>query len=274
VPSTHGSVPLSLVADIGFGDGEARVDRFDRRRMVAVQADLDPTVTLGTALQAIHGLPVFKELAASGVREQPYGAAEYMADMFNQFGMAIIAGILMLIGVLMLLFKHFLQPITILTTLPLSLGGALAGLLVTGEALDLSSFIGLLMLMGIVTKNSILLVDAAIVREAAGADRRAALIEAGAQRARPIVMTSIAMIAGMLPTTLGIGAGAAFRMPMATAVIGGLLTSTLLSLVFVPVFYTYMADLDRWLRPRLARLTTFGPEDRPADGKATAERRG
>jgi HAE1 family hydrophobic/amphiphilic exporter-1 len=273
VPGARGSVPLALVADIGFGDGEARVERFDRRRMVAVEADLDATMTLGTAMQAIHALPVFKELATSGVREQPYGATEYMADMFNQFGMAIIAGILMLIGVLMLLFKHFLQPITILTTLPLSVGGALAALLVTGKALDLSSFIGLLMLMGIVTKNSILLVDAAIDREAAGLSVRAALIEAGAQRARPIVMTSLAMIAGMLPTTFGIGAGAAFRMPMATAVIGGLLTSTLLSLVFVPVFYTCMADLDRWLRPRLARLTTLGPEDRRVDNQAAAERR-
>jgi multidrug efflux pump subunit AcrB len=192
-----------------------------------------------------------------------------MADMFSQFGVAMVAGILMLFGVLLLLFRHFLHPITILTTLPLSVGGALAALLVTGEALDLSSFIGLLMLMGIVTKNAILLVDAAITREAAGLSRRAALIEAGAQRARPIVMTSIAMIAGMLPTTFGVGVGAAFRMPMATAVIGGLLTSTLLSLVFVPVFYTCVSDLDRWLRPRLARLTTLGPADRDA-GDTTA----
>jgi HAE1 family hydrophobic/amphiphilic exporter-1 len=190
-------------------------------RMVAVEADLDPHVTLGTAMQAIHQLPVFRELGAAGVREQPYGASEYMADMFSQFGMAIAAGILMLVGVLLLLFKHALQPITILTTLPLSVGGALAALLATGQALDLSSFIGLLMLMGVVTKNSILLVDVAIGGERAGLRRNAALMQAGAQRARPIVMTTIAMIAGMLPTTLGIGAGATFRMPMAIAVIGG-----------------------------------------------------
>ncbi|MEA2740245.1 MAG: hypothetical protein QOH05_3552, partial [Acetobacteraceae bacterium] len=200
------------------------------------------------------------------------GATEYMTDMFYQFGAAMIAGILMLFGVLLLLFRHFLHPLTILTTLPLSVGGAMAALLVTGEALDLSSFIGLLMLMGIVTKNAILLVDAAITHEAAGLSRRVALIEAGAQRARPILMTSIAMIAGMLPTTFGLGAGAAFRTPMATAVIGGLLTSTLLSLVFVPVFYTFVSDLDRWLRPRLARLTTFGPADRDGDGEASARK--
>jgi HAE1 family hydrophobic/amphiphilic exporter-1 len=272
VPGSQGSVPLASVADISFGDGEARVQRFDRSRMVAVEADLDPGVTLGTAMRAIHALPVFGELAASGVRERPYGATEYMADMFDQFGVAMLAGLLMLFGVLLLLFRHFLHPITILTTLPLSVGGALAALLVTGQALDLSSFIGLLMLMGIVTKNAILLVDAAITREAAGLGRRAALIEAGAQRARPIVMTSIAMIAGMLPTTFGIGAGAAFRMPMATAVIGGLLTSTLLSLVFVPVFYTCVSDLDRWLRPRLAGLTTLGPADRDAGDTATGTR--
>ena len=261
VPSTHGSVPLSLVAQVGFGDGEARIERFDRHPMVAVGADLDPHMTLGTAMRAIHALPVFRQLAAVGVREQPYGAIEYMSDMFSQFGMAIAAGILMLIGVLMLLFKHVLQPVTILTTLPLSVGGALAALLITGQALDLSSFIGLLMLMGIVTKNSILLVDAAIEAERAGIGRDAALIRAGSQRARPIVMTTIAMIAGMLPTALGVGAGAAFRTPMAIAVIGGLLTSTLLSLIFVPVFYSYMADLDRWLRPRLSRLTTLEPGD-------------
>jgi HAE1 family hydrophobic/amphiphilic exporter-1 len=273
VPGVHGSVPLSLVAAVGFGDGEARAERFDRRHMVAVEADLNPNVTLGTAMQAIHALPVFRELGGTGVREQPYGASEYMADMFSQFGMAIGAGILMLIGVLLLLFKHVLQPITILTTLPLSVGGALAALLVTGQALDLSSFIGLLMLMGVVTKNAILLIDAAIEGERAGIGRDTALIRAGAQRARPIVMTTVAMIAGMLPTTFGIGAGAAFRMPMAVAVIGGLLTSTLLSLVFVPVFYSIMADLDRWLRPRFGRLTTLNPGDRLAPNDAAAQPR-
>ena len=140
-------------------------------------------------MRAIHALPVFGELAAAGVRERPYGATEYMADMFDQFGVAIVAGILMLFGVLLLLFRHFLHPVTILTTLPLSVGGALAALLVTGEALDLSSFIGLLMLMGIVTKNSILLVDAPSSARRAGFGRRAALIEAVRKRARPIVMT-------------------------------------------------------------------------------------
>ncbi len=269
VPGTQGTVPLDLVARVGFGNGAARIQRFDRQPMVAVQADLDPPVTLGSALREIHALPVFRQLAAAGVHEQPYGAAEYMADMFRQFGVASLAGILMLVGVLLLLFRHVLQPITILTALPLSIGGALLALLVTGQSLDLSSFIGLLMLMGIVTKNSILLVDAAIERERAGIGCTAALIQAGARRVRPIIMTTIAMVAGMLPAALGIGAGAAFRRPMAIAVIGGLLSSTLLSLVFVPVFYSVMAQLDRWLRPLLARLTTLGPGDRmPESGRS------
>ena len=180
VPGTQGTVPLDLVARVGFGNGAARIQRFDRQPMVAVQADLDPPVTLGSALREIHALSVFRQLAAAGVHEQPYGAAEYMADMFRQFGVASLAGILMLVGVLLLLlFRHVLQPITILTALPLSIGGALLALLVTGQSLDLSSFIGLLMLMGIVAKNSILLVDAAIEGERAGIGCSAALIRAG-----------------------------------------------------------------------------------------------
>ncbi|HYZ62758.1 MAG TPA: efflux RND transporter permease subunit, partial [Acetobacteraceae bacterium] len=248
--------------------------RFDRKPVIAVEANLRPDLTLGTAMARIHALPVFGALAAAGVREEPYGVTEYMADMFTQFSMASLAGILMLIGVLLLLFQHFLQPITILTALPLSIGGALAALLVTRQGLDLSSFIGLLTLMGIVSKNSILLVDAAMEGERTGLSCTAALIRAGTQRARPIVMTTVAMIAGMLPAALGIGAGSAFRRPMAIAVTGGLLTSTLLSLVIVPVFYSYMAGLDRWLRPRLARLTTLQPGDLVEQRGEAARRRG
>lgn len=153
--------------------------------------------------------------------------------------------------------------------LPLAIGGAVIGLLIYGAALDLSSIIGLLMLMGIVTKNSILLVDFAIDGMARGLDRRQALLQAGATRARPIIMTTLAMIAGMLPAVLGFGAGASFRGPMAVALIGGLVTSTVLSLVFVPVVFVYMDMLRQWLGRRLARFTSVTEEDRQAANTAS-----
>jgi HAE1 family hydrophobic/amphiphilic exporter-1 len=214
-------------------------------------------------------LPVLRQLGGTGVHEQPDGAAEYMDEMFGQFAVAGLAGLLLLVGVLLLLFRQVLQVLTVLTAVPLSICGALSALLAAGQALDLSSFIGLLMLMGIVTKNSILLVDAAIEAQRSGLDASAALLQAGSQRARPIVMTTIAMVAGMLPAALGLGAGAAFRQSMAIAVIGGLLSSTALSLVFVPACYSVMAQVDRWLRPRLLRLTTLRPGELPAERHET-----
>ena len=180
------------------------------------------------------------------------------------FALAMATGIMMVLVVLILLFKDFLQPVTILMALPLAIGGAMIGLLLYGAALDLSSIIGLLMLMGIVTKNSILLVDFAIDGMEQGMGRREALLKAGATRARPIIMTTLAMVAGMLPAVLGFGAGASFRGPMAVAVIGGLITSTLLSLVFVPVVFVYMDMLRGWIGRKLSRLTSVTEEDRKA----------
>lgn len=177
----------------------------------------------------------------------------------------------MVMAVLVLLFRNFLQPITILIALPLSLGGAALALLLYGAALDLSSTIGILMLMGIVCKNSILLVDYAIDCRAQGMARREALMQAGMTRARPIIMTTIAMVAGMVPAAAGIGADASFRAPMAVAVIGGLITSTLLSLVVVPVMFTSMDDLNAWFARRLKRLTSVTEADR-AEGELIAER--
>lgn len=163
---------------------------------------------------------------------------------------------------MVLLFKDFLQPLTILVALPLSIGGAFAGLILKGATLDLSAVIGILMLMGIVTKNSILLVDFASEKCRAGMNRAEALLQSGKERARPIVMTTIAMVAGMIPILLSTGADAGFRAPMAAAVIGGLLTSTLLSLVFIPVVYSYMDDLRHWLGKHLSALTSVTDEDR------------
>lgn len=253
------TVPLHSVAEIRFGDGPARIERFDRLRRVSVDADLSG-VTLGTALNAIYALPALQNLP-EGVHRIEYGDAEYMTEMFEKFSVAMAFGVMMVFAVLVLLFKDFLQPVTILTALPLSIGGAIGGLLLYGAALDLPAVIGILMLMGIVTKNSILLVEFTIGRRRDGFSRYEALMQSGSERARPIIMTTIAMTAGMVPTVLSTGADASFRAPMAVAVIGGLITSTLLSLIFVPVVFTYMDDLRNWAALRLARLTSVTAED-------------
>ncbi|NRP23031.1 Multidrug resistance protein MdtC [Ensifer adhaerens] len=256
-------VPLTSVADISFGAEEGSVERLNRKRLMAVEANLNG-ITLGTAFDAVSALPAMSNMP-SGVSQANYGEAEYMSEMFRNFALALLAGILMVAAVLVLLFKDFLQPVTILIALPLSIGGAALALILFGAALDLSSTIGILMLMGIVCKNSILLVDHAIVCRNEGADRRAALLTAGTTRARPIIMTTIAMVAGMVPAAIGVGADAAFRAPMAIAVIGGLITSTMLSLVFVPVMFTVMDDVSVRLGRRLKRLSSVTDEDKIAD---------
>ena len=254
------TVALRSVADIGYGSGPARIERSARLRRISVDADLSGT-TLGTALEAIDALPALRELPA-GVRRIEYGDAEYMREMFEKFSVAMTFGVLMVYAVLILLFRDFLQPLTILTSLPLAIGGAVGGLLLYGAAIDLPVVIGLLMLMGIVTKNSILMVEFVIEKRRHGMARHEALMQSGAERARPIIMTTIAMVAGMVPALLSTGADAGFRAPMAVAVIGGLITSTLLSLIFVPVVFSYMDDLRNWLAPRLARLTSVTQRDR------------
>jgi HAE1 family hydrophobic/amphiphilic exporter-1 len=182
-----------------------------------------------------------------------------LQELFGSFTLAVISGIVLLFLVLALLFNGFVQPVTILTALPLSLGGALGLLLVTGMSISLPVLIGILMLMGIAAKNSILLVEYAIVaRRDGGLDRAHALLDAARKRARPIVMTTVAMSAGMLPIALGIGADAERRAPMAIAVIGGLISSTILSLVYVPAFFTVMDDLERWIRRRFRGRKTQG----------------
>ena len=171
-----------------------------------------------------------------------------MASLFASFGLAMLIGVLCIYCVLVLLFKDFMQPVTILAALPLSIGGAFVALLITGSALSMPSMIGLIMLMGIVTKNSILLVDYAILAREAGMDRFDALVDACHKRSRPILMTTIAMGAGMMPLALGWGADPSFRSPMAITVIGGLITSTLLSLLVVPAVFTYIDDLEHLLK--------------------------
>ncbi len=170
----------------------------------------------------------------------------------------------MVLAVLVLLFARVFQPITILSALPLSLGGAVIALLLTNQPFSLSVVIGLLMLMGIVAKNSILLVDFAIEEMRAGKGRLDAILEAGHKRARPIVMTTVAMVAGMLPVAVGWGGDSDFRSPMAIAVIGGLITSTLLTLVIVPAVFTVFDDIERWVSPKAGKLLA-----QPAGASAT-----
>ncbi|MCZ7500849.1 efflux RND transporter permease subunit [Agrobacterium sp. ST15.13.015] len=260
VSVANGSLPLMSVADLSVSEGPGQLNRFDRQRRVTVSADL-AGIPLGVALERINALEAVASLPA-GVRQVQYGDAEYIGEMFQSFSAAMLFGLMMVLAVLIVLFKDFLQPITILVALPLSVGGAIVGLLLYGGALDLPAVIGLLMLMGIVTKNSILLVEFAIEKRNGGLSRQRALVESGVERARPIMMTTLAMVAGMMPAALGVGADAGFRAPMAIAVIGGLITSTLLSLVFVPVVFTYMDDLRGWLGRRLQNLTSVTAADR------------
>ena len=241
----RGGVPLSVVADIKLDQGPTSINRYDRERQATVAADLVGTAALGDATRKIYELPVMKSLP-KGVKVSPSGDAESLAELSEGFATAITAGLMMVYAVLVLLFGTFLQPITILFSLPLSIGGAIAALLLTGKQLTTPVWIGILMLMGIVTKNAIMLVEFAVEAVREGKPRHEAIIDAGMKRARPIVMTTIAMAAGMMPSALAFGAGGEFRSPMALAVIGGLLFSTVLSLVFVPAMFMLMDDVGRF----------------------------
>ena len=253
--ASGGSTRLDTVADISFAAGPAKIDRFARKRQLTIEADLNNGAQLGAATKAINGLPTMKNLPA-GVTPAEAGDQEAFTELFTGFGVALATAIFLVYGVLVLLFQSFFKPITILSALPLAIGGAMFALLITQLALSLPSLIGFLMLMGLAAKNSILLVEYAIEREREGMTQRNAILEACRERARPIVMTTLAMMAGMLPTAMGIGKGAEFRQPMAVAVIGGLITSTVLSLVLVPVVYEIVDDIEAWLKPKLARFVT------------------
>ncbi|MBI1245081.1 MAG: MMPL family transporter [Alphaproteobacteria bacterium] len=265
VPTSRGQpVPLATVAEIAFGQGPTSIERFDRQRRIAVEADMLGTDALGEVIAEAMKLPAARSLPP-GVEIRTSGDAEVMGEVFESFATAMGAGLLMVFGVLVLLFGSFLQPVTILFSLPLSFGGVVAALLVTQRPISMPVVIGLLMLMGIVTKNAIMLVDFAIEEIARGVDRATAIVDAGRKRARPIVMTTIAMAAGMLPSAYGVGDGGEFRSPMAIAVIGGLIVSTGLSLVFVPAFFLVMDDLSRLGARLLSRVSAGSDEPlRPA----------
>jgi multidrug efflux pump subunit AcrB len=254
VPTARGgSVPLKTVADISFGQGPATVRRYNQNRRMYLESGLAEGVVLGQAMAKVNELPTLKNLP-EGVRRVDVGEAQFFGELMTSFAIAMGAGILMVYAVMVLLFARVLQPITILSALPLSIGGAALGLLAFREPFSLAVVIGFLMLMGIVGKNSILLVDFAIEEMRAGRDRVNALIEAGHKRARPIVMTTVAMVAGMMPIALGLGGDVSFNQPMAIAVIGGLITSTALTLVVVPAVFTLIDDIERWVAPKFSRV--------------------
>lgn len=238
------AVPLSTVAEITYSEGVSSIKRNNRNRVVTIGAGLPQGVALDTATAAFRSTVEAADIPAS-VRLAESGDAKIQAEMQQSFVNAMLLGLLLVLTVLILLFKDVIQPFTILLSLPLAIGGVAVGLIITNNALSMPVLIGILMLMGIVTKNAILLVDFAIEMRRHGMDRLEALVEAGRKRARPIIMTSIAMSAGMLPSALGVGEGGSFRSPMAVAVIGGIIVSTVLSLVVVPAFFLILDDVSR-----------------------------
>jgi hydrophobe/amphiphile efflux-1 (HAE1) family protein len=261
VPTARGgAVPLASIATFDISQGPTSIDRYDRQRRVLIGADLVGETPLGDALTAVKGTQSALQLPA-GVTLKEAGDAEIMAEVFAGFGRAMGAGLMMVYAVLVLLFGSFLHPITILFSLPLSIGGAIVALAITGKAMSLPVVIGILMLMGIVTKNAIMLVDFAVEAMERGVPRADAIIDAGRKRARPIIMTTIAMVGGMLPSALGTGEGGEFRAPMAIAVIGGLISSTVLSLVFVPAVFVVLDDFARFVWRIFGRVV--GPVDEP-----------
>ena len=265
VPGARGPVMLGQVAQVAIAGGPAVIDRYDRQRNINFEIELS-NMPLGDVTEAVQKLPSLQSLPP-GVRVVEVGDAEVMGELFASFGLAMMIGVLCIYIVLVLLFKGFLHPVTILAALPLSLGGAFVGLLVAQKSFSMPSLIGLIMLMGVATKNSILLVEYAIEARRGkpatdgqsavpGMNRWDALMDACHKRARPIVMTTIAMGAGMLPIAFGWGsADTSFRSPMAIAVIGGLITSTVLSLLVIPVVFTYLDDLGLWSGRVYRRLT-------------------
>ena len=255
--TTGGSVPLARVAEIGFGSGPVSIQRYNQNRRVFVGADLAPGVVKGTAMQKVNALPIMKNLP-SGVSNAPFGEDEWQAEMTRNFGIALVSGVLLVFAVLVLLYHRFVSPLVNMSSLFLAPLGGLLALLLVGQPMSMPVFIGILMLFGIVAKNSILLVDFAIEEMQRGVEKFDAIVEAGHKRAQPIIMTTVAMTAGMVPTAISgmIGSGdGAWRAPMGTVVIGGLILSTLLTLLIVPAGFSLADGFEKragpWLRKRV-----------------------
>ena len=257
------SVPLGQVARITQSIGPARIDHLDRERVITVQANTEGRALSDVVRDIMAQVPKAVKFPAGYTLSQG-GETEEQTEIFTQMIVAIGVAVMLMYFVLVVQFGSFLEPFAILLSLPLSLIGVMLAMLVTGETLNIMSMIGVVLLMGIVAKNAILLIDFAKWSEEAGMERREALIQAGRVRLRPILMTTFALIAGMVPVALGRGEGGDFRAPLGIAVIGGVLTSTVLTLLVIPTVYETLADMRDWLGARLWRST------RPARGHRAA----
>lgn len=264
--SSGGSVPLKVVADISFGAGPAQIQRFNQERRIMIGADLAPGIVEGVSI--INQLPSMQNLP-DGVERARFGQDKAQAELVESFTMAVVAGIFLVFAVLVLLYKRLMAPFVNMGSLMLApLGGAIA-LHIAGHAVSLPVLIGILMLLGIVAKNSILLLDFTIEEMHKGVPKDEAIADAGHKRAQPIVMTTMAMVAGMIPTALSLEGDAAWRAPMAVTVIGGLLLSTLLTLIIVPAAFSLADSFEKWLAPKFGRILTYrGPQDH---GPATTQ---
>ena len=263
--ATGGSVPLSRVAEITLGSGPTQIQRYNQERRVFVGADLAPGVVKGDADKAIQALPVMKDLPA-GIENKPFGVDEWQKEMMDNLSIAVPTGILLVFAVLVLLYHRIVSPLVNMASLSLAPLGGLLALLLTGQALSMPVFIGILMLLGIVGKNSILLIDFAIEEMLQGVDKFEAIMDAGRKRAQPIVMTTVAMTAGMVPTALALNGDGAWRAPMGTMVIGGLLLSTVLTLLIVPAAFSLADGFEKRIGPMLRRgLLTYEPEHAEAE---------
>jgi HAE1 family hydrophobic/amphiphilic exporter-1 len=241
-------IPLGELVSYSMQATPSEINRQDLTRQVVISANLD-RLPLGTAIEKV-GWAASQIKMAPGYRVFFSGEAEQMGESFGYMAEALILAIIFVYLILAAQFESFIDPLSIMLSLPLSLIGMATMLWLTGDTISMMSLLGLIMLMGLVTKNAILLVDFAKVLRSRGMDRTEAIITAGRTRLRPILMTTLAMIFGMLPLALAIGAGAEMRAPMARAVVGGLITSTFLTLLIVPVMYSVLDDFSGWIHGR------------------------
>lgn len=276
VPTVSGgTVPLRVVADISFGAGPTQIRRYNQIRRVVVGADLAPGLVTSQAMKKVNELPTMKAINDGrilGVQKINAGESKFQAEMLQNFVIAVFSGVLLVLAVLVLLYKRIMPPFVNLGSLLLApLGGAIA-LHIAGQPLSMPVFIGLLMLLGIVAKNSILVIDFALEEMEKGVPKKEAIIDAGHKRAQPIVMTTVAMVAGMVPTALSLSGDAAWRAPMGITVIGGLMLSTVLTLVIVPAIFSLAIGLESWIGPKLGRgLLTYKPEHKHGGAVQPAE---
>ena len=260
--TTGGSVPLKVVADISFGSGPVVIQRTNQIRRVSLGADLSPGKVTGDAMPLINKLPTLQHLPP-GVTRLSLGQEKWQFELLLYFIIAVFTGVFLVFGTLVLLYKRVMPPFVNMGSLVLApLGGALA-IRLTGDALSMPVMIGILLLLGIVAKNSILLVDFALEEMDKGVDKMIAIVDAGHKRAQPIVMTTVAMIAGMVPVSLSLDGDGSFRAPMGVTVIGGLVVSTALTLLIVPATFSLAVGLEAKFGPWLARTFTNGGRDGP-----------